>query len=113
MQLTGIAFSEFFTQLMIFGIFAERSGDKIAYSRGDGSGLHDIIVQDLSSGKKIRITSDSGKNENPVFSPDGRFIAFSSTRKCKKQIYIASLDGIVQRKLSDIPGSSSTPAWEP
>ncbi|OGR84954.1 MAG: hypothetical protein A2901_02880 [Elusimicrobia bacterium RIFCSPLOWO2_01_FULL_54_10] len=89
------------------------SGDKIAYSRGDGSGLHDIIVQDLSSGKKIRITSDSGKNENPVFSPDGRFIAFSSTRKGKKQIYIASLDGIVQRKLSDIPGSSSTPAWEP
>lgn len=88
-------------------------GDKIAYSRGDGSGHHDIIMQDLATGKKIQVTSDSGKNENPAFSPDGRFIAFSSTRKGRREIYIASMDGVVQRKLSEIPGSSSTPSWEP
>ncbi|OGR85953.1 MAG: hypothetical protein A3A86_03160 [Elusimicrobia bacterium RIFCSPLOWO2_01_FULL_60_11] len=88
-------------------------GDKVAYSRGDGTGHHDIILQDLATGGKIQVTSDSGRNENPTFSPDGRFIAFSSTRQGRREIYIASTDGVVQRKLSDIPGSSSTPSWEP
>ena len=88
-------------------------GDKIVYSRGNDKGHHDIILQNLTNGEKIQITSDSGKNENPTFSPDGRFIAFSSTRNGRSEIYIASLDGIVQKKLSEIPGSSRTPSWEP
>ncbi len=89
------------------------AGDKIAYSRGDSKGHHDIIIQDVGSGKTVQVTSDSGKNENPTFSSDGKFIAFTSSREGRKQIYIASLDGNVQRKLTDIPGSCATPSWEP
>ncbi len=89
------------------------AGDKIAYSRGDTQGHHDIIIQDIASGKTIQVTSDSGKNENPAFSPDGRFVAFTSTREGKRRLYIASLDGTVQKKLTEIPGSSATPTWEP
>ena len=88
-------------------------GDKIAYSRGAGQGRHDIMVLDIQSGKTSQITSEAGKNENPAFSPDGRFIAFSSTRNGKREIHIATIDGAIQKKLADIPGSSSTPAWEP
>lgn len=88
-------------------------GDKIAYSQRTGKGQHDIIVQDLSTGKAYQLTQDAGSNENPSFSPDGRHIIFTSTRNRKREIFIASLDGTVQRKLADIPGSSYTPAWGP
>ena len=88
-------------------------GDKIAYSKGDGKGHHDIIIQEVANGQIVPVTSESGKNENPTFSPDGRFVAFTSTRNGKREIHIASLDGTIQKKLADIPGSCFTPAWEP
>ncbi len=86
-------------------------GDKIAYSRGTKTGEHDIVVHDLSSGQAARLTDGSGKNENPSFSPDGRFIVFTSNRNKKRELYSVSIDGSVQKKLADIPGDSFTPSW--
>lgn len=86
-------------------------GDKIAYSRGTKSGEHDIVVHDLSSGQAARLTDGSGKNENPSFSPDGRFIVFTSNRNRKRELFTVSLDGSSQKKLADIPGDCFTPSW--
>lgn len=88
-------------------------GDKIAYSRGDQKGKHDIIVRDIGTGSEIQITQNVGNNENPSFSPDGRFIVFSSTRNKKRELFISSLNGTIQKKLADIPGNSFTPCWGP
>lgn len=89
------------------------TGDKIAYSRGTDKGKHDIIVQDLVSGNVIQLTENAGNNENPSFSPDGRFLVFSSTRDKKRELFIASVDGSIQKKLAEIPGNSFTPSWGP
>lgn len=86
-------------------------GDKIAYSRGTKSGEHDIVIHDLSSGQAARLTDGSGKNENPSFSPDGKFIVFTSNRNKRRELYVVSLEGSVQKKLGEIPGNSYTPSW--
>ncbi len=86
-------------------------GDKIAYSRGTKTGEHDIVVHDLGLGSAARLTDGSGKNENPSFSPDGKFIVFTSNRNKKRELYVVAIDASTQKKLADIPGDSFTPSW--
>ncbi|OGR83409.1 MAG: hypothetical protein A2636_05765 [Elusimicrobia bacterium RIFCSPHIGHO2_01_FULL_64_10] len=88
-------------------------GDKLAYSRGTRKGGHNIIVRDLASGAELQLTSGAGSNENPSFSPDGRFLVFTTTRGGKRELYLTNLDGTVQRVLADIPGNCYTPSWSP
>lgn len=89
------------------------TGEKIAYSKGTDKGQHDIVVLDLSTGKEIQLTSNSGRNENPSFSPDGRFLVFTSNRNKKRELYIASVDGAVQKKVAEMEGDCFTPSWGP
>lgn len=57
----------------------------------------------------------SGDNEDPSWSPDGRFIAFSSTNLGggKKAIGILSLLGGAPTRISQSKGNDSQPAWSP
>jgi TolB protein len=64
----------------------------IAYTTRDG-GTYDIVALDLDTKKMTRITQGEGSNEEPSFSPNGRAIAFASTRKGGAGIYIANADG--------------------
>ncbi|MCL1901562.1 MAG: hypothetical protein FWG51_04090, partial [Firmicutes bacterium] len=68
---------------------------------------------DLPTSKITRLTSNQRNNENPTWSPDGRFVAFSSTRAGRSEIYIMAIDGSGTRKLAEIPGASFTPSWSP
>lgn len=64
----------------------------IAYTTRDG-GRYDIVTLDLKTKKMTRITQNEGNNEEPSFSPNGRAIAFASTRSGGSGIYIAPADG--------------------
>jgi TolB protein len=88
-------------------------GDKIVFTMRLGRDNFDLYVYDLSSARTTRLTQDEGNNENPCWSPDGRFIAFSSTRTGRSELYIMAVDGSGVRKVGDIPGFSSTPSWSP
>lgn len=85
-------------------------GDKIAFTMRY-NGKFDICLYDLPKQRIIKLTENSGDNENPSWSQDGRFIVFSSTRTGKSEIYIMGIDGTGIRKLIDMPGNSYTPAW--
>jgi TolB protein len=47
----------------------------------------------------------------PVWSPDGRRIAFSSDRHGSAQIWVMNADGSGQRALTRLPSGSAFPAW--
>jgi eukaryotic-like serine/threonine-protein kinase len=52
-------------------------GKLIAYSAAGSDGNIDIYVQQIGAGSPLRLTTDPGPDVSPVFSPDGRYIAFS------------------------------------
>ena len=72
-----------------------------------------IFLTDLTGNIKHRLTRNSGSNENPSWSPDGRFLVFSSTRNKKKELFIMDVDGSAQHPLAEIDGHSYTPHWSP
>ena len=64
----------------------------LAYTTRDG-GRYDIVTLDLPTKKMVRITQGEGSNEEPSWSPNGRAIAFASTRSGGSGVYIANADG--------------------
>ena len=63
------------------------------------SGSTNIWVGDLGSGDSTKITFDSGRNSNPVWSPDGKSIIFASNRQGVLDLYIKKADGSGEERL--------------
>lgn len=55
----------------------------------------------------------SGRDSQPRFSPDGKRLAFISTRDGSPQIYLLSLEGGEATKLTSLSSGASEPAWSP
>jgi Tol biopolymer transport system component len=51
--------------------------------------------------------------KTPVWSPDGRRVAFSSRRSGNWDLYVANADGSGQRNLTRNPAFDSLPVWSP
>jgi TolB protein len=65
----------------------------------------------LGGGDVKRVTSTSGDNEDPSWSPDGRYLIFSSTRDGSGAIYVSNAAGTRQTRLTPPGGDDSSPAW--
>jgi eukaryotic-like serine/threonine-protein kinase len=57
-------------------------------------GTRDIWIYDLKRGSESRLTSASSDNLNPLWSPDGSRIIFTSTRAGQFDIYEQAADGL-------------------
>jgi Tol biopolymer transport system component len=68
--------------------------------RTDGTGLR-------------QITEDAYKDRAPVWSPDGKLIAFFSDRSGKFQIWTVRPDGSEKRQITDEPASAINGIWSP
>src|ERR1022692_3240997 len=66
-------------------------GDRIAL--GIDIGMNDIWVLDLARGVRTRLTFGPVQNNGPVWSPDGRWIAYNSDRNGHATIYRKPSDG--------------------
>jgi serine/threonine protein kinase len=66
-------------------------GRKLAVSIRGVEGKRDIWVFDLKNGGTTRMTSRSGDNTNPVWSPDGSAIVYCSDRRGQRDIYFQPL----------------------
>src|SRR3989304_2707575 len=60
-----------------------------------------------------RLTRPPGQSVIPVWSPDGRRIAFVKRQGKDSQIYGMNADGTAQRRLTGPPGFSTVPVWSP
>jgi Tol biopolymer transport system component len=69
-------------------------GRRLAVIRSDPkTGNNDLWVLDVASGREVRITNDPQPNNAPVWSPDGRQIAYVSTNEGYSSIYRKAADG--------------------
>jgi TolB protein len=58
-----------------------------------------------------QVTNSAGDNEDPSWSPDGRFLVFSSTRAGRSRLYVADISGTSQVELTHGNGDDTSPAW--
>jgi len=75
-------------------------GKRIAVSKNDPqTGNNDIWVYDVATGKGTAITNDVQPDNNPVWSPDGKQIAYVSFKDSYNSIYRKAADGTGQAEL--------------
>jgi len=72
-----------------------------------------LFVADIKSGEKRQYTFGKVNDRNPVWSPDGVYIAFLSTRDKKSGIYIIPTEGGSERKLIEEDGAFASLKWTP
>ena len=83
--------------------------NEVAFAARTGPG-YDIKIYDLASGVTRQVTFGEGSNESPAYSPNGRHIAFTSTRTGRTQIFTIGRDGRGGRQVTR-DGNNFTPSW--
>jgi len=83
--------------------------NEIAFAARTGPG-YDIKILGIASGETRQITFGEGSNESPAWSPNGRHLAFMSTRAGRSQIFTVDRDGRNVRQVTK-DGNNQTPNW--
>lgn len=84
----------------------------LAFAWRRPSGNFDIYIMDVVSRQLVELTRDAGRNERPSWAPDGRHLAFESTRTGTRQIWMMLADGSQPRQLT-FEGQNESPNWSP
>jgi TolB protein len=83
--------------------------NELAFVCRTGPGF-DIKIYDFASAETRQITFGEGSNESPSYSPNGRHLAFTSTRSGKTQVFTIGRDGKGVRQITKT-GNNYTPDW--
>lgn len=81
-------------------------GIRIVYSVSVGGGKQDLVMGDEKGRVIGRLTQGQGSNTYPACSPDGRLLAFFSTRGSAPGIYVMSLKSFRTQPISSQLGES-------
>ena len=84
----------------------------IAYTTGSGPG-HDIAVFDIASGVTRVLTDGIGSNSSPTVAPNGRHVAFVTTRWGREQIGIVDFPEPGKPRRVTEAGTNTYPSWSP
>ena len=83
--------------------------NEIAYAARTGPG-QDIRMIDVATRQVRQLTFGEGTNESPVWAPNGRHLAFMSTRSGRSQIFTVDRDGRNLRQVTR-DRNNTTPHW--
>jgi Tol biopolymer transport system component len=86
-------------------------GSKLVFYAGP-RGERNIYVVDVVTGVSAQLTF-GGNNTGPCVSPDGEWIAFSSSRDGDHEIYLMRKDGTDVTQLTDNSYDDWQPSWGP
>ena len=69
-----------------------------------------LYIVDATGGKASQLTSNPAYETDPMWTPDGQNIVFSSYREKGKDIYMVSAEGGVPRRITSHPGNETPKA---
>jgi len=81
---------------------------QIAFTGRDERGVFDVFILDVKSGRIDRLTQGKGSNLDPTWSPDGRLIAYVSSRG---GLFVQNPE--THHEVQIWHGSGSSPSWGP
>jgi dipeptidyl aminopeptidase/acylaminoacyl peptidase len=76
----------------------------------------DIWMTSWDGARQVRLTSSPEKEHSPRWSPDGRYLAFLSSRESEHetgQLWLLDRAGGEAQRITDLPGGVSDYAWAP
>jgi TolB protein len=81
---------------------------QIAFTGRDERGAFDVFILDVKSGKIDRLTQGKGSNLDPTWSPDGRLVAYISSRG---GLWVQNPE--THHEVQIWRGAGSSPSWGP
>ena len=66
-----------------------------------------------AGGNAVRLTSGTGNEGSPMFSPDGKWIAFSGQYDGNTDVFVIPANGGEPRRLTYHPGNDGVIGWSP
>ena len=81
--------------------------------REAGKSHSSLWLVPVSGGEPKRLTTTPGVNNHPRWRPDGKSIAFVSSRGGSSQVWLLPLDGGEPRQLTHLPIDVAGPIWSP
>ena len=83
-----------------FDVALSNDGSKaVAGIEDDASGALDLWIFDVERGVKTRFTFNPDEDQNPVWSPDDRRVAFASSHGGVRSVYVKTLGGAAEEEL--------------
>ena len=88
-------------------------GHVIYIGKEAASSTWEIYAMRSDGSDPVQLTDNQDNDTSPVWSPDGRHIAFVSDRDGNREVYVMNADGNEQLNLTMDPAGDWTPAWSP
>jgi len=79
----------------------------------DNHNVARVWVAEVATGKSRQLTGGPGSDRQPRWSPDGKTLAFISTREGGAQVWLLPVAGGDARKVSSLAEGASDPLWMP
>jgi WD40 repeat protein len=94
-------------------INVDGTGRWMVYSSTHNSERPEIYLQRTDGTTVTQLTSDPSENAQPCFSPDGKSIAFCSTRAGSWDLYTMDIDGRNVTQITSGPSQDMHPSFSP
>jgi len=117
-QKRAITFEDYIALKSVSDPQLSPDGKWVAYtvstpSLQDNRNVARVWVVEVATGKSRQLTGGPGSDRQPRWSPDGKTLAFVSTRDSGAQVWVLPIGGGDARKVSHLADGVSDPLWLP
>ena len=96
----------------VFDGLWSRDGNWLVYRTDDvAAGAGDILALNLRDSSVVEVAATPAEETSPSLSPDGRWIAFSSNRSGRKEVYVRPFPGVEGGLWQVSVGGGTEPLW--
>jgi len=117
-QKRAITFEDYIALKAVSDPQLSPDGKWVAYtvstpSLQDNRNVSRVWVVEVATARTRQVTNGPGSDRQPRWSPDGKTLAFISTREGGAQVWAMPIAGGDARKVSSLPDGAADPLWLP